>query len=154
HRRHHELSDESGDPHSPNQHGETVPGILHGLMHSHYTWMIGHDYPNAAHYAPDLIKDSAIRWVNRHYYAIAVGGLFVPGLICWLVTGEWLAAISGVLWGGFIRITLLGHTIWAINSVLHRFGAHPFATGDNSRNFGLGSLLTFGESWHNNHHAF
>jgi stearoyl-CoA desaturase (delta-9 desaturase) len=153
HRRHHELSDDVGDPHSPNLHGESFTGVVRGLLHAHYTWMIEHDYPNVAHYAPDLLKDRAIRWVNRNYYAIAVGGLFATGLIgffSWNV----FAGISAILWGGFIRMAFLGHTIWAINSLLHRFGSKPFGTHDNSHNAGIVSLLTFGESWHNNHHAF
>jgi len=154
HRRHHELSDEAGDPHSPNLHGQSFMGALKGLLHAHYTWMIEHDYPNVAHYTADLLKDRAIAGVNRHYYAIAVGGLFVPGLLCGVIARDWHAAISGVLWGGFIRMAVLGHTIWAINSVLHRFGQRAFATADHSHNAGLFSLLTFGESWHNNHHAF
>jgi stearoyl-CoA desaturase (Delta-9 desaturase) len=154
HRRHHELSDESGDPHSPNLHGPALIGALRGLLHAHYTWMFEHDYPNAAHYTADLLKDRSIQWVNRNYYPIAIGGWFVPGLFWGVVTGDPLAAVSGLLWGGFIRMVVLGHTIWAINSILHRVGSRPFPTTDNSHNSGLVSLLTFGESWHNNHHAF
>jgi stearoyl-CoA desaturase (delta-9 desaturase) len=154
HRRHHELSDEAGDPHSPNLHGRTFMGTFRGLLHAHYTWMFEHDYPNAAHYTADLLKDRSIQWVNRNYYPIAIGGVFVPGLVCGVVTGDPLAAVSGILWGGFIRIVVLGHTIWAINSVLHRVGSRPFVTTDNSHNSAFAALLTFGESWHNNHHAF
>ena len=154
HRRHHELSDQGGDPHSPNLHGETLLGRIKGLIHAHYTWMIEHDYPNAAHYVTDLLKDKSILWVNRNYYPIALAGLLVPGLVCGAVTQRWDAAVSGILWGGFIRMAVLGHTIWAINSFLHRAGARPFATDDHSHNAGLVALLTFGESWHNNHHAF
>ena len=154
HRRHHELSDTSGDPHSPNLHGGTIAGGVTGLVHAHYTWMMEHEYPNAAHYTPDLLKDRAILRVNNNYYAVALGGLIAPGILCGLITGEFSAFVSGVLWGGFIRMAVLGHTIWAINSVLHRVGSRPFVTGDNSRNAGLVSLLTFGEAWHNNHHAF
>jgi stearoyl-CoA desaturase (delta-9 desaturase) len=154
HRRHHELSDHAGDPHSPNLHGDGIGGVIRGLLHAHYTWMIAHDYPNVAHYAPDLLKDRAIQWVNKHYYAIALSGLFAPGLVCGLVAWDVLAAVSAVLWGGFIRMAFLGHTIWAINSALHRFGSRAFATPDNSHNAGIAALLTFGEAWHNNHHAF
>lgn len=154
HRRHHELSDRHGDPHSPNLHGETTRGIIAGLLHSHYTWMCKHDYPNAAHYTKDLLKDRTIQSINRNYYAIALAGLLAPGLLCGVLTADWTAVASGALWGGFIRMTVLGNTIWAINSFLHRFGSRPFATDDNSHNAGLFSLLTFGEAWHNNHHAF
>jgi stearoyl-CoA desaturase (Delta-9 desaturase) len=154
HRRHHELSDQEGDPHSPNLHGRSLGGRLAGLLHAHYTWMIEHDYPNAAHYAADLLRDRAILWVNRNYYAIAVGGLVAPGLVGLALGGTPLAFVSGVLWGGFIRMVVLGHTIWAINSVLHCVGSRPFATGEGSHNAGSVALLTFGESWHNNHHAF
>jgi stearoyl-CoA desaturase (Delta-9 desaturase) len=154
HRRHHELSDRSGDPHSPNLHGTSFLAGLKGLLHAHYTWMFEHEYPNAAHYTADLLKDRSILKVNRNYYLIALGGLVVPGIICGLVTGSWLAVVSGILWGGFIRMAVLGHTIWAINSILHRVGNRPFATPDHSNNAGIVALLTFGESWHNNHHAF
>jgi stearoyl-CoA desaturase (Delta-9 desaturase) len=154
HRRHHEMSDKPGDPHSPNLHGDTFVGAFRGLLHSHYTWMIEHEYPNVAHYAPDLLKDRAIAVINRNYYAIALSGLILPGVVAGLLTWQWQAAVSGALWGGFIRMAVLGHTIWAINSILHRFGWQPFATGDHSHNAGIVSLLTFGESWHNNHHAF
>lgn len=154
HRRHHELSDQAGDPHSPNLAGDGLAGHLRGLLHAHYTWMIEHDYPNAAHYVPDLLRDRSILWVNKHYYAIALGGLIAPGIICGLAMLSWQAAISGMLWGGFVRMAVLGHTIWAINSFLHRGGDRPFATADQSHNAGLAALLTFGESWHNNHHAF
>jgi stearoyl-CoA desaturase (delta-9 desaturase) len=154
HRRHHELSDHAGDPHSPNLHGESITGVLKGLLHAHYTWMIEHDYPNVAHYAPDLLKDRAIHWVSKNYYPIALGGLFAPGLFYGLISWDLFGGLSAVLWGGFIRMAFLGHTIWAINSVLHRFGSRSFATPDNSHNAGMVSLLTFGEAWHNNHHAF
>jgi stearoyl-CoA desaturase (delta-9 desaturase) len=116
--------------------------------------MLEHDYPNAAHYVPDLLRARPIQWINRRYLQIALFGLFVPGLVCGLVTWSFFAGLSAVLWGGFIRMAFLGHTIWAINSVLHRFGSKPFATPDNSHNAGIVSLLTFGEAWHNNHHAF
>jgi stearoyl-CoA desaturase (delta-9 desaturase) len=154
HRRHHELSDQDGDPHSPNLAGDGFIGHVRGLAHAHYTWMIEHDYPNAAHYVPDLLRDRSILWVNKNYYVIALGGLLAPGLICGLVTLSWQGLISGMLWGGFVRMAVLGHTIWAINSFLHRGGHRPFATPDQSHNAGLAALLTFGESWHNNHHAF
>lgn len=154
HRRHHEKTDVDGDPHSPNLFGSSIKGRLKGLLHSHFTWMKQHDYPNIAHYAPDLIRDKKLIKVARKYYYWVALGLILPATIGGIVYQSWEGAISGFLWGGVVRIFVLGHTIWAINSFLHMFGTRPYYSKENSRNGGIFSLLTFGEAWHNNHHAF
>lgn len=155
HRRHHELSDHDGDLHSPNLHGTTVPERLRGFLHAHLTWMIDHDYPNVAHYVPDLMADRTLLAVNRHYYAWVLLGLLVPAAIGGVVAGSLWGAVSGLLWGGIVRMFVVEQAMSAINSVLHRFGARPFATrDDNSRNLGIVAWLAWGEGWHNNHHAF
>lgn len=154
HRRHHECSDQEGDPHSPNLDGHDLRGRLRGLAHSHFLWMRRHEYPNVVHYAPDLLKDRAIVRISRSYYWIVVAGLLLPALIGGLVTMSWLGAVAGLLWGGFVRIFLLEHIVWAINSLLHMYGTRPYESREESRNGGVFALVTLGEAWHNNHHAF
>ncbi|BCJ76575.1 fatty acid desaturase [Catellatospora sp. IY07-71] len=154
HRRHHECSDREGDPHSPNLSGGGFTGRLRGLVHSHFLWMRRHEYPNIVHYAPDLLKNKPLIRVARLYYYWVVLGLILPGVIGGLVYGSWQGAVSGLLWGGLARIFILEHIVWAINSFLHMFGTRPYDSRENSRNGGVFALLTLGESWHNNHHAF
>jgi len=154
HRRHHECSDREGDPHSPNLAGSGLKGRLRGLAHSHFLWMRRHEYPNIVHYAPDLIKNRALVRVARLYYYWVVLGLLLPALIGGLVYQSWTGAVSGFFWGGLVRIFVLEHIVWAINSFLHMFGTRPYASRENSRNGGIFALMTLGESWHNNHHAF
>lgn len=154
HRRHHECSDREGDPHSPNLSGDGLRGVLRGLVHSHFLWMRRHEYPNIAHYAPDLLRNRRIVRVGRHYYWWVVAGLALPALIGGLVHLSWTGALAGLLWGGLVRIFVLEHIIWAINSFLHRWGTRPYESRENSHNAGVFALLSFGESWHNNHHAF
>ncbi|MET7770501.1 fatty acid desaturase [Nocardia sp. NPDC005366] len=154
HRRHHENSDREGDPHSPNLSGAGVLGALRGLAHSHFLWMRRHEYPNVVHYAPDLIKDRALMRIARLYYYWVGLGLLIPAVIGWLVSLSWTGAVSGLLWGGFVRIFVLEHIVWAINSFLHMFGTRPYESRENSHNGGVFALATLGESWHNNHHAF
>jgi stearoyl-CoA desaturase (delta-9 desaturase) len=154
HRRHHECSDREGDPHSPNLAGGGFTGRLRGLAHSHFLWMRRHDYPNIVHYAPDLLKNKALVRVARLYYYWVVLGILVPVLVGGLVLHSWQGAVSGLFWGGLVRIFVLEHIVWAINSFLHMFGTKPYESRENSRNGAVFALLTLGESWHNNHHAF
>ena len=155
HRRHHELSDHAGDLHSPNLHGVTAIGRLRGFLHAHLTWMIEHDYPNVAHYVPDLMAERTLVAVNRYYYTWVLLGLLIPTVIGGLATASLWGAVTGFLWGGIVRMFAVEQAMSAINSVTHMFGTRPFLTrGDNSRNLGLIALLAWGEGWHNNHHAF
>jgi stearoyl-CoA desaturase (delta-9 desaturase) len=155
HRRHHELSDHDGDLHSPNLHGTTVLGRLRGFLHAHLTWMIEHDYPNVMHYVPDLMAERTLVKVNSYYYAWVLLGLLIPTAIGGLATESLWGAITGFLWGGVVRMFVVEQSMSAINSLMHTFGARPFATrDDNSRNLGVMALLAWGEGWHNNHHAF
>ena len=155
HRRHHELSDQTGDLHSPNLHGATTIGRLRGFLHAHLTWMIEHDYPNVAHYVPDLMAERTLVAVNRHYYTWVMLGLLIPAAIGGLATASLWGAVTGFLWGGMVRMFVVEQSMSAINSVTHIFGTRPFLTrDDNSRNLGVMALLAWGEGWHNNHHAF
>ncbi|WP_249780615.1 fatty acid desaturase [Bradyrhizobium sp. dw_78] len=155
HRRHHELSDHEGDLHSPNLHGPGALNRLRGFLHAHLTWMVEHDYPNVAHYVPDLLSQRILIAVNRYYYAWVLLGLVIPAAVGGLATASLWGAFSGFLWGGVVRMFAVEQTMSAINSVMHTVGHRRFATrDDNSRNLGVVALLAWGEGWHNNHHAF
>lgn len=149
HRRHHERSDREGDLHSPHS-----PGGRWGWLHAHMGWMVKHDYPNVAHYTPDLLRDAPLMRANRLYRLWVALGLAAPALLGGLATGTWDGALSGLVWGGFVRIFLVEQTMSAINSLCHMFGQRPHATRDHSRNIAWAGLITWGESHHNNHHAF
>jgi len=155
HRRHHELSDHEGDLHSPNLHGRSLVGRLRGFLHAHLTWMIEHDYPNVAHYVPDLMAERTLVKVNRLYYLWVLLGLLIPIAIGGLVSGSLWGAVTGFLWGGVVRMYVVEQTMSALNSILHTFGRRPFVTrDDHSGNLVLMALFGWGEGWHNNHHAF
>lgn len=154
HRRHHECSDESGDPHSPNLHGQGVWGTIQGLWHSHIGWLINHEYPNPAFYAPELLRDRTLSKINRQYLFWVILGLVIPSVLGGILHGSWMGALQGFLWGGVVRIFLVDNIILSVNSVSHVYGTCAFETRDHSRNNLWVALPTFGESWQNNHHAF
>ncbi|WDD92371.1 fatty acid desaturase [Burkholderia sp. FERM BP-3421] len=154
HRRHHERSDADGDMHSPNLHGDDWRGRLRGFLHAHLTWMMAHPYPSVVHYAPDLMRDRTIAWIHKHYQRWVILGLVLPALFCALVERSWSGLLMGFLWGGMVRMFVLEHGIWSLNSLCHMMGTRRWATRDKSRNIGLIAPFIFGESWHHNHHAF
>jgi stearoyl-CoA desaturase (delta-9 desaturase) len=117
--------------------------------------MIEHDYPNVMHYVPDLMAERTLVKVNSYYFAWVLLGLLIPTAIGGLATESLWGAITGFLWGGVVRMFVVEQSMSAINSLMHTFGARPFATrDDNSRNLGVMAWLAWGEGWHNNHHAF
>jgi len=156
HRKHHAFADVEGDPHSPHvDHGHGLKGALRGLFHAHVGWLFIHTQRgNKERYAPDLMKDPLIRWVDRTFVLWVFVGLLVPFLLGWLIGGTLEAALTGLLWGGAVRMLVVHHVTYSINSLCHFFGNQAFDTGDESRNLAWLSLFTFGEAWHNNHHAF
>jgi len=156
HRKHHAFSDVPGDPHSPHvEHGLGFRGALKGLAHAHLGWLFVHDQRGARdRYAPDLLADPVMRFVDRFFPVWAAGGLVAAFGLGYAIGGTVEAGLTGLLWGGGIRLLLLHHVTYSINSICHVFGRRRFATTDESRNVFWLSLLTFGESWHNNHHAF
>src|SRR5579872_454452 len=155
HRRHHERADRPGDMHSPNMHGDTPRGRLRGWWHAHVTWMIKHDYPNVVHYVPDLLADRPVVKADRMYRLWIVLGLTIPAVLGGAITQSWIGVWTGFLWGGVVRLFVVEQSISALNSFLHLFGTRPFKMPDNrSHNNILLGLLTWGEGWHNNHHAF
>ena len=156
HRKHHNFSDRPGDPHSP--HAECAAGwrgALRGLAHAHVGWMFrGKDMANPARYAKDLLADRDLRVISRLFPLWVVLGLAVPFGLGFALTGTLVGGLTGLLWGGAVRILVLHHATFCINSLCHFFGRRPFATGDESRNLAWLAPLAFGEAWHNNHHAF
>jgi len=158
HRRHHECADKPGDMHSPNLHGKHVAGRIRGFIHAHYTWMIKHEYPNVAHYVPDLLREPALLRTARLYNWWVALGLIIPTAIGAAVTHTAMGALTGFLWGGMVRMFVVGHSMWALNSILHTMGTQRFRLrenpNDNSRNNWVLGILAWGEGWHNNHHAF
>jgi stearoyl-CoA desaturase (delta-9 desaturase) len=156
HRKHHAFSDRPGDPHSPHvDHGVGWHGALRGLVHAHVGWLFRHDQRAArARYAPDLLADPVIRFVDRTFVVWAVAGLGAAFGLGAAIGGSVAAGLTAVLWGGAVRLFALHHMTYSINSICHVFGRRTFATTDESRNVFWLALPTFGEAWHNNHHAF
>ena len=156
HRKHHAFSDVPGDPHSPHvDHGHGLKGALRGLLHAHVGWLFIHtERGSHERYAPDLLADPTIRWVNKWFFAWAIGGLVAAFVLGWLIGGSLHTALTGLLWGGAVRMLVLHHVTYSINSLCHFFGRRQFDTKDESRNLLWLAIPSFGESWHNNHHAF
>jgi stearoyl-CoA desaturase (Delta-9 desaturase) len=156
HRKHHQFSDKEGDPHSPHAgYGGSLADMLRGLWHAHVGWLfrtVGR--ADREHYAKDLIDDKGLRVIARLFLPIMLSSLLVPTLVGWWLIGGWYGAIAGLVWGGGIRIFLLHHVTFSINSICHFWGRKRFRCSDESRNVWWLSWLSFGESWHNNHHAF
>jgi stearoyl-CoA desaturase (delta-9 desaturase) len=156
HRKHHAFSDRPGDPHSPHVgHGGGLRGTLRGLFHAHVGWLFLHtDRGSKRRYAPDLLADPTIRAVERTYFVWAIGGFVAAFAMGWAIGGSLTAGLTGLLWGGAVRVLVLHHVTFSINSLCHVFGRRAFKTSDESRNLAWLSVLSFGEAWHNNHHAF
>ncbi len=156
HRKHHAFSDREGDPHSPHvDHGVGLRGALRGLAHAHLGWLFIHtERGSRERYAPDLIADPVVSWVDRTFFVWALGGLGVAFVLGGIIGGSWRAALTGLLWGGAVRMLVLHHVTYSINSLCHFFGRRDYVTGDHSRNLAWLAPFSFGEAWHNNHHAF
>jgi stearoyl-CoA desaturase (delta-9 desaturase) len=153
HRRHHQFSDMEGDPHSPWRYGESLWGLTKGLWYSHTGWLFHREMSNRARFAPDLLTDRDMRVVDRLFPAIVAASVLLPGAIGGLVTWSWQGALSALFWAGLVRIALLHHVTWSINSVCHVYGERPFDSRDKATNFWPLAILSFGENWHNLHHA-
>ncbi len=159
HRKHHAHTDEEGDPHSPHVtdgHGSGVRGMLHGLFHAHIGWLMSeHGQARRTKYARDLMDDPGMRSIHRAFVPIVLSGFALPAVLGFVLTGGAVAgALTGLLWGGFVRVFLLHHVTWSINSICHVFGRRRFATEDHSTNVFWLALPSLGEAWHHNHHAF
>ena len=156
HRKHHAFSDREGDPHSPHvDHGVGLRGALRGLVHAHVGWLFIHtERGSRERYAPDLLADPVVEFVDRTFFVWAIGGLLAAFGLGYAIGGTWYAGLTGLLWGGAVRMLVLHHMTYSINSLCHFFGRRDYATEDHSRNLLWLALPTLGEAWHNNHHAF
>lgn len=154
HRRHHQHSDDVKDPHSPHHHGRGVWSVLHGMWHSHVGWIFDPDPPELERYVVDLVQHKMLRVVNKLFFVWVVLGLLIPAAIGAAVFRTWNGALWAFVWGGLVRVLLVHHVTWSINSVCHLWGRRPYASGDESRNNYLFGLVALGEGWHNTHHAF
>lgn len=153
HRKHHRFSDAEGDPHSPWRYGETLLTLLKGLWWAHMGWLFNEEQTSQQKYAPDLVKDPAIRRVSRDFWLWTTVSLALPPLVGGLVTMDWTGAATAFFWGSLVRVALLHHVTWSINSICHAVGKRPFRSRDKSGNVWWLAVLSCGESWHNLHHA-
>jgi stearoyl-CoA desaturase (delta-9 desaturase) len=156
HRKHHAFADQEGDPHSPHVgHSGGWRGALRGLLHAHVGWLFLHGQRGAKQrYAPDLVADPTICFIDRTFLIWVALGLAVPFGLGVAIGRSVTAGLTGLLWGGAVRIFVVHHVTYSINSLCHFFGRRRFATDDESRNLLWLALPSFGEAWHNNHHAF
>ncbi len=157
HRKHHTFTDEEGDPHSPHtEHGSGISGMLRGLWHAHVGWLFTvHGQASSRRFARDLVEDPKMRRINRSFPWIALASLLLPALLGFILSGgSWLAALSAYIWAGLVRIFLVHHVTWSINSICHFFGSRRFPIDDRSTNVFWLALPSLGEAWHHNHHAF
>jgi stearoyl-CoA desaturase (delta-9 desaturase) len=156
HRKHHAFADEDGDPHSPHGHGGGFKGAVQGLLHAHMGWLLStQGQAEKRRYARDLLEDRGLRRINRNFPWIVLAGLAIPAALGFVLTGgDPMGALTGFLWGGLVRIFLVHHITWSINSVCHYFGRRRFDLEDQSTNVFWLALPSLGESWHHNHHAF
>jgi stearoyl-CoA desaturase (delta-9 desaturase) len=155
HRKHHAFADQEGDPHSPHLSGAGFVGAVRGLWHAHVGWLfetVG--TAERERFAADLIKDRAIRVIDKLFGLWIAVSFTIPFALGWIIGGGLGSALTCLLWGGFVRVFLLHHVTWSINSVCHFFGRKRFDIDDESRNVFWLAPLSMGESWHHNHHAF
>jgi stearoyl-CoA desaturase (delta-9 desaturase) len=152
HRKHHAHTDKEGDPHSPHVgHGQG----LRGLLHAHMGWLFSEQgQADWKKYARDLYEDPTMRRIGRWFPYWALLGLAIPAAAGGLLHGSWEGVLRGLVWGGLVRVFLLHHVTWSINSVCHFFGRRRFAVEDHSTNVAWLALPSLGEAWHHNHHAF
>jgi len=152
HRKHHKFSDEVGDPHSPWRYGTSKRAVLKGLGYAHVGWFFDSENTSIEKYAPDIAADKDLRVMSRYFPVIVITTLLLPALIGGLVTWSWMGALTAFFWAGLVRIALVHHVTWSINSICHVFGKRPFESRDLSSNVAWLAIPSMGESWHNLHH--
>jgi stearoyl-CoA desaturase (delta-9 desaturase) len=155
HRRHHTFSDMEGDPHSPWRFGAGFWALTKGLWFAHMGWMFNRELSNRERFAPDLLADKDIVKVDKWFGALVAITLLTPALAGGLLTMSWQGALTAFFWASIVRVGLLHHVTWSINSICHVYGERPFKVrqGDKASNFWPLAIISFGESWHNLHHA-
>jgi stearoyl-CoA desaturase (delta-9 desaturase) len=153
HRRHHMFSDHSGDPHSPHRYGDRGGRLLRGLAFSHVGWLFVSDASNADRYAPDMLRDPDLQRIDRLFPLLALASVTIPFGIGYLLSWTLAGALSALLWAGLVRMALLHHVTWSVNSLCHTFGRRSDGTSDRSTNLWPLAVISLGDNWHNVHHA-
>jgi stearoyl-CoA desaturase (delta-9 desaturase) len=153
HRKHHRFSDREGDPHSPWRYGNSVRALAKGFMYAHVGWLFDWEKTSEKRYAPELLADKAIRRVSRTFPIWVAVSMLIPPLVGGLWSWSWMGALTAFFWGSLVRVALLHHVTFSINSVCHITGRRPFKTRDRSQNVWWLAIPSMGESWHNFHHA-
>ncbi|MHB1535399.1 MAG: acyl-CoA desaturase [Acidimicrobiales bacterium] len=153
HRKHHRFSDRDGDPHSPWRYGRSLRALSKGFFYAHVGWLFDMEQTSEQRYAPDLCKDPAIARVSRTFPAWVVLSMLLPPLVGGLWSWSWQGALTAFFWGSLVRVSLLHHVTFSINSICHVTGRKPYKTKDESGNVWWLALPSMGESWHNFHHA-
>ena len=153
HRKHHAHTDREGDPHSP--HVGHSSGLA-GLFYAHTGWLLEtQGQADWKRYAADLYEDPKMKRIGRSFPLLVLASLLIPTTAGFCLHGFTAGgAVRGLVWGGLVRIFLLHHVTWSINSVCHFFGRRRFDVEDQSTNVGWLAVLSLGKSWHHNHHAF
>jgi stearoyl-CoA desaturase (delta-9 desaturase) len=155
HRRHHAYADDFGDPHSPHlAKAGGARGVALGLAHAHMGWLFSSEHSDQSEWAPDLLGERSIARVDRHFGSLTLATFLLPALLGLALTGSWVGMLTAFLWGSLVRVFLLHHVTWSINSICHFYGREAYQARDESKNVWPLSIPSFGESWHNNHHAF
>ena len=153
HRRHHKYSDKEGDPHSPWRYGDDWKALSKGLVYAHIGWLFDPNKTSQEKFSPDLLADHRIKTVDRWFPGLVAVTLLLPALIGGLWGLSWWGAVTAFFWATLVRVALLHHVTWSINSICHTFGSEEFEVRDKSRNVSWLAIASFGESWHNLHHA-
>ena len=153
HRKHHKFSDRDGDPHSPWRYGTSLRALTKGFLHAHMMWLFDPEQTPQRKYAPDLMKDRDIVRISRQFPLWVVVSLAAPAVAGGLLTMSWQGAVTAFFWGSLVRVALLHHVTWSINSICHTIGDRPFVSRDKSANVWWLAIPSMGESWHNLHHA-
>jgi stearoyl-CoA desaturase (delta-9 desaturase) len=153
HRRHHAYADRDGDPHSPWRFGTTPAALVKGFWHAHMGWMFEREQTNAQRFAPDLLADRDIQRVDRLFPVLTVLTQLAPAVLGGVITMSWWGAVTAFFWASLVRVALLHHVTWSVNSICHMIGDRPFEARDKSANFWPLAIASMGESWHNSHHA-
>ena len=153
HRRHHKYSDKEGDPHSPWRFGEDWKALTKGMAWAHMGWLFDRDVTSHKKYSPDWLADRDIVRTNKMFGPLVAATLLLPALIGGLWTMSFAGALIAFFWASLVRVSFLHHVTWSINSICHTFGKREFEARDKSKNVAWLAVLSFGESWHNLHHA-
>ncbi|HYO34323.1 MAG TPA: acyl-CoA desaturase [Nocardioidaceae bacterium] len=153
HRKHHKFSDRDGDPHSPWRYGDTLPALTKGLFFAHMGWLFDVEQTSQRQYAPDLLKDRDIVRISRAFPLFVFISLALPLVVGGLWSMSWQGALTAFFWASIVRVGLLHHVTWSINSICHAVGQRPFKSRDRSGNVWWLAIPSMGESWHNLHHS-